>query len=231
MHEMLKPKRGEFILDLGCGTGRLTMQLASLVGDSGRVVGVDPDPCRIAIAKEQLTIDVPVAFELGSIHEALSFGPFDGIFSNYVFHWFRRTERPGILNDIYNSLKPGGRLAYLLIPTQNHPNFLERDIFSRAMPDRDLERAMGVTFDSIETWLDICTGVGFIVDSYKITEVREKRASMQAQLQFFEAVVKSFRADMLNEKDIEELKALYGTGNGDETIHEITVMECLATKT
>ena len=53
IHKMLKTERGESILDLGCGTGRLTMQLASLVGDSGRVVGVDPDSCRIAVANEQ----------------------------------------------------------------------------------------------------------------------------------------------------------------------------------
>ena len=48
----------------------------------------DPDSCRIAVANEQLKKmdDIPVTFQLGSIREVLTLGPFDGIFSNYVLN-------------------------------------------------------------------------------------------------------------------------------------------------
>ena len=128
---MLKPKRGESILDLGCGTGRLTMQLASLVGDPGRVVGVDPDSYRIAVANEQLKKmdDIPVTFQLSSIREVLPLGPFDGIFRNYVFHWFERAERAEMMQQMYDSLKPGGRLTFVLEINHTQPNAINRDIF------------------------------------------------------------------------------------------------------
>ena len=41
------PRDGDSILDLGCGTGELSAYLAELVGQHGRVVGVDPDIDRI----------------------------------------------------------------------------------------------------------------------------------------------------------------------------------------
>lgn len=40
-------KRGDKILDMGCGTGELTSSLAEIVGKDGQVVGVDPDFWRL----------------------------------------------------------------------------------------------------------------------------------------------------------------------------------------
>lgn len=73
------------------------MELASRVGSSGRVVGVDPDNGRIAVAKAELlqksTGHVPVTFLEGSTQEAL---PFDAVYSNFVFQFFERDMRPKI---------------------------------------------------------------------------------------------------------------------------------------
>lgn len=38
---MLNPQPGEKIIDFGCGSGELTVQLQSIVGESGLVIGVD----------------------------------------------------------------------------------------------------------------------------------------------------------------------------------------------
>ena len=51
MTDLLKPQPGEVVLDLGCGTGRLTAELASRVGTTGKVLGVDPNESKIAVAQ------------------------------------------------------------------------------------------------------------------------------------------------------------------------------------
>lgn len=40
--DALQPKPGEKIIDIGCGNGLLTVELARAVGPAGRVIGVDP---------------------------------------------------------------------------------------------------------------------------------------------------------------------------------------------
>ena len=45
--EKVTPCLGDAILDLGCGTGELSVYLAELVGQDGKVVAVDPDTDRI----------------------------------------------------------------------------------------------------------------------------------------------------------------------------------------
>ena len=45
------PKAGDFILDLGCGTGELSAYLAELVGPEEKIIGVDPAKERIQLAK------------------------------------------------------------------------------------------------------------------------------------------------------------------------------------
>ena len=49
MNEYLKPQRGESSLDFVCATGWPAVDLASRVGKSGRVVGVDIDERRVAL--------------------------------------------------------------------------------------------------------------------------------------------------------------------------------------
>ncbi len=51
---MMGVKKGDAVLDVGCGTGRLAVHLAGIVGPSGSVTGIDPSPHRISIAEEKL---------------------------------------------------------------------------------------------------------------------------------------------------------------------------------
>lgn len=101
--ELLAPRPGERILDLGCGTGHLTSQLA-LAGAS--VVGLDHSPAMI----EQARRNYPdLQFVLG---DAAHFGfaePFDGVFSNAALHWVKRAE--DVVVCVARALKPGGRFV------------------------------------------------------------------------------------------------------------------------
>lgn len=103
---------GESVLDLGCGTGALTMSLARRVGPGGRVSGVDISKERVAGARRKanragLTIDYRVA----SI-ERLPFsdGSVDLVVSSLVFHHLAPEVLGRAVGEIQRVLKPGGRV-------------------------------------------------------------------------------------------------------------------------
>src|SRR3569623_1358851 len=81
--DLLDPQPGERILDLGCGTGHLTAQIAAR---GAEVLGIDASPEMIAQARQG---HPQLSFETA---DATSFGvaePFDAVFSNAVLHWVK----------------------------------------------------------------------------------------------------------------------------------------------
>ena len=99
--ELLAPRAGERILDLGCGDGPLTARLAAL---GCEVVGVDGSPQMVAAAR-QLGLDARVMDG-----EALAFdAEFDAVFSNAALHWMLDGE--AVLAGVRRALRPGGRFV------------------------------------------------------------------------------------------------------------------------
>ena len=101
--ELLAPQPGERILDLGCGTGQLSSEIASM---GATVVGVDRSPEMIAEARNKfpkLQFDVCDARALPFPQE------FDAVFSNATLHWIPQAEQ--VIAGIARALKPGGRLV------------------------------------------------------------------------------------------------------------------------
>jgi trans-aconitate methyltransferase len=99
--EVLRPRPGERILDLGCGDGFLTRRIAE---SGATVVGVDSSPQMIAAAKER---GADARYASG---EALPFdGEFDAVFSNAALHWMR--DQDAVLQGVHRALKPGGRFV------------------------------------------------------------------------------------------------------------------------
>lgn len=76
------------VLDVGYGTGRLTLKLA---GKVDHITGIDPSLQRIEVARRKLTKMNPenVTFELGSSDDIGRYGEdvFDVVYLNAVFHW------------------------------------------------------------------------------------------------------------------------------------------------
>jgi trans-aconitate methyltransferase len=99
--ELLAPKPGERIMDLGCGDGVLTKKLADL---GCEVVAVDSSVPQVEAAKKLgLNAHAISAEELQYEEE------FDAVFSNAVLHWIKRTDL--MLAGVYRSLKSGGRFV------------------------------------------------------------------------------------------------------------------------
>jgi trans-aconitate methyltransferase len=99
--ELLAPKAGERILDLGCGDGVLSRRLVDL---DCRVVGVDASPAQVEAAR-RLGVDARVMDG-----EALAFdGEFDAVFSNAALHWMKRPA--SVIDGVFRALVPGGRFV------------------------------------------------------------------------------------------------------------------------
>ena len=99
--DLLDPKPGERVLDLGCGDGVLTERLLSA---GCQVVAIDSSPEQVWASLER-GIDARIldARALGFENE------FDAIFSNAVLHWV--TDADLVLQQIQKALVPGGRLV------------------------------------------------------------------------------------------------------------------------
>lgn len=101
--ELLAPCAGEFIVDLGCGSGQLTARIAE---SGARVMGIDRSAEMIAQARANFPhIDFRVA-------DATDFrldAPADAVFSNAVLHWVRDAQ--AAIQCVVRALKPGGRFV------------------------------------------------------------------------------------------------------------------------
>ncbi|TMV09548.1 methyltransferase domain-containing protein [Ruegeria sediminis] len=108
--DAVAPAPGDTILDLGCGNGLLTLELARAVGPSGQVTGLDPSADMLASARTRCSGRDNVDLVEGTA-EDLPFPPsqFDKAVSLQVFEYFH-DMRPA-LRELNRVLRPGGRLV------------------------------------------------------------------------------------------------------------------------
>jgi trans-aconitate methyltransferase len=102
--KVLDPKPDERIVDVGCGTGQLT---ADIAGSGAQVVGVDYSPDMIATARKNYP---NLRFEVAEASRLPFADEFDAVFSNAVLHWVR--DHLGATASIARALKPGGRFVF-----------------------------------------------------------------------------------------------------------------------
>ena len=101
--EWLAPQDGERILDIGCGTGQLSAEIAA---SGALVVGVDRSPDMVDEARKKFP---GLRFEVCDAR-ALEFREeFDAVFSNAALHWIPQAEL--VVAGISRALKPGGRFV------------------------------------------------------------------------------------------------------------------------
>jgi trans-aconitate methyltransferase len=99
----LRPRAGERILDLGCGTGTLTAQIA---GQGAHVTGIDRSTEMIESARAKYA---EPSFEVADGQDLSYVAEFDAVFSNAALHWMPRAN--DVLRGVQRALVPGGRFV------------------------------------------------------------------------------------------------------------------------
>jgi trans-aconitate methyltransferase len=101
--KILSPQPGERILDIGCGTGQLTAQIADA---DTIVIGIDAVPAMI----EKAQANYPhLKFAVADARSFQLNTQFDAVFSNATLHWI--PEADAVINSIHQALKPQGRFV------------------------------------------------------------------------------------------------------------------------
>ena len=105
---------GYRVLDLGCGTGTLTV-LIKQYHPNADVVGLDGDPEVLEIARTkaakagvEITLDHGMAFQL-----SYSDGAYDRVLTSLVMHHLTRDEKQSTFGEVHRVLRPGGELHIL----------------------------------------------------------------------------------------------------------------------
>ncbi len=102
--DVLAPRAGERILDLGCGSGQLTARIAE---SGAAVTGLDASPTMIAAARANYP---GIEFRVADGACFTVDQPVDAVFSNAALHWVRDSR--GAIGSVARALKPGGRFVF-----------------------------------------------------------------------------------------------------------------------
>jgi trans-aconitate 2-methyltransferase len=131
--DLLQPRAGERILDIGCGTGQLTAEIAR---SGAHVTGLDSSPEMIGQARRNYP---SIPFVLADAADFRFGEPFDAVFSNAALHWVR--DHNAAVGAIARALRPGGRLVAEFGGRGNIASVLAA-----------LRDSLGATFDQRNPW-------------------------------------------------------------------------------
>jgi trans-aconitate 2-methyltransferase len=144
---------GGTAVDLGCGTGELTVELHAHLAAAG-TLGIDDSVSMLDRARD---LDAPgVRFELGRLEEWAPPEPVDVVFANASLHWV--PDHPTLLARLVSGLAPRGQLAFQVPANQDHPSHLAA---TELATERGLEvRGGAVSVLAPEQYATVLHGLG-----------------------------------------------------------------------
>ncbi|WP_344272848.1 class I SAM-dependent methyltransferase, partial [Actinomadura napierensis] len=102
--DLLDPQPGERIIDLGCGTGAFSAEIAAR---GAEVLGIDGNPDMVAQAS---ALNPGISFMLGDAHTFTIAETCDAVASNAALHWMTR-DPDAVIAQVHAALRPGGRFV------------------------------------------------------------------------------------------------------------------------
>jgi ubiquinone/menaquinone biosynthesis C-methylase UbiE len=144
---LAKVKPGDSVLEVGCGTGTLTLAAKRQAGTTGKVYGIDVIPEMVEKSRQKAAqAGLDVTFKLGSMYDIpFPANQFDAVMCSFmIFHTSEQVRSKGI-PEIFRVLKPNGRLLVLdsAEPTQPLPRMIVRTFFPRG-PVHELRELLPV---------------------------------------------------------------------------------------
>jgi trans-aconitate 2-methyltransferase len=114
----LKLQGNEALLDIGCGDGKITAELAKNL-PQGKAVGIDSSSQMVNLAQSTFPkTDYPhLCFQVMDARKLVFKEEFDIVFSNAALHWI--VDQKPVLQGVYRSLKPEGRLVFQMAGAGN----------------------------------------------------------------------------------------------------------------
>ncbi len=116
----VNPRPGSVWLDVGCGGGDVSVDLAHRVGPSGRVVGLDMDAVKLAMASAEAAARglAQIEYRQGDARHGLPAGSFDGLYARFLLSHL--ADVPAVLRGFHQHLRPGGWLVLEDIDASGH---------------------------------------------------------------------------------------------------------------
>lgn len=138
-------KAGDCVLEVGCGTGSLTLAAKRQAGPSGKVFGIDILPGMIELSQDKAAqADEDITFQLGNMDDIpFPENLFDVVMCSFmIFHMSETRRRKGIA-EIHRVLKPQGRLLILdlALPSPALPRAIAKMLFG-GMLQHDLRELL-----------------------------------------------------------------------------------------
>jgi trans-aconitate 2-methyltransferase len=170
----------ERILDVGCGNGKVTREIAGLV-PNGSVVGVDASAKMVEFAKAASAEASAgggaalknLSFEVVDARHLMFREEFDLVVSFNALHWIAEEEQASALRGIYAALKPGGVAQLRMVPRGARKS-LENMIEETAKSPRWKEYFLGVRDPYLhmtaEAYSVLAEECGFQIESVKVKD-------------------------------------------------------------
>lgn len=203
--EMLSPKAGAKVLDIGSGTGDLTFELARQVSPGGEIFAIEPDDDRRCLAQSTQPEEISnIHWFSGDLDGAASkLKPeYHLAFSNYVFHWIEDQNRA--VKQIYDALLPGGRFAFCCVYDQPAVTI---ELASATTAGKHILQALHLR--PKKEWLDSFESVGFrVVLDNEVPDYHFN--NIHDVMQWWEATTHgAFKEDELSDAQIEDFEQRY----------------------
>ena len=121
--ERLSVKEGDIVLEIGVGTGESVIEFAKIVGDSGKVYGIDIsegmlDVTRMKLKKQGL-FDRVELINKDAVDLPFKDDFFDKVFMSFTLELFDTPEIPKVLSECFRVLKKGGRIGIVSMSKKN----------------------------------------------------------------------------------------------------------------
>jgi trans-aconitate methyltransferase len=214
----LRPQ--EHVLDIGCGDGRMTAEIARMVPE-GRVVGIDRSPEMVAHAAQHF-VRSNLSFQTADATTLPFDDEFDVLYSSAVLHWVQ--DQRAALAGIARSLRAGGRCLLQMGGKGNVAEMIKAFIHAGAKPS-----GFTYAFHGDDEYRGMVQDAGLIADSVELIPKDMVHASRAALTGWIRTAWQPYHRDVPEERKNEFLELvtdLYAEArppDADGAFHVLTI--------